>query len=62
MKFNKINDKEFEIEVGTNFRRCSDCNKLVNQYREFMDGCVIEDKGSCTHEPRSNFSYEDHFD
>lgn len=62
MKINKLNDKEFEIEVGTNFRRCSDCNKLVNQYRDFMDGCVIEDKGSCTYESRDNFSYEDYFD
>jgi hypothetical protein len=61
MKFIKINDKEFEIEVGTNFRRCSDCNKLIYQYRDFMDGCVIEDKGSCTFEERSNFSFEDYF-
>lgn len=62
-KIEKLNDKEFKVEVGTDFRRCSDCNSLINQYREFLDGNIIEDKGSCQYEGRlRNFSYEDYFD
>jgi len=60
-KFLKINEKEFDIEIGTDFRRCSDCTNLIGRYREFLDGNIIEQKGSCTFEGR-NFSYEDHFD
>jgi hypothetical protein len=62
-KIIKLNDKEFDIEIGTDFRRCSDCTSLVNRYREFLDGNIIEQKGNCTYENfRQNFSYEDHFD
>ena len=62
-KIEKLNDREFKIEVGTDFRRCSDCNSLINQYREFLDGNIIEEKGSCTFEGmKKNFSYEDYFD
>ena len=61
-KLNKINEKEFEVEIGTCFRRCTDCCSLVNRFRDFMDGCVIEEKAGCTFEPNRNFSYEDYFD
>jgi hypothetical protein len=61
-RFIKINEKEFDIEIGTDFRRCSDCSSLVNRYREFLDGNIIEQKGNCTYEGFRNFSYEDHFD
>jgi hypothetical protein len=61
-KFIKINEKEFDIEIDTDFRRCSDCSSLVNRYREFLDGNIIEQKGNCTYEGFRNFSYEDHFD
>lgn len=64
-KLSKINEKEFEVEVGTCFRRCSDCNSLISRFKEFLDGNVIEDKGSCSYEGRSssnNFCYEDYFD
>ena len=57
----KIDDKTFEVDVGTDFRRCSDCNSLINRYREFLDGNIIEEKGGCTFEGRKNFSYEDYF-
>ena len=60
-KINKINYREFEIEIGTDFKRCSDCNSLVGRYREFLDGNFIEHKGSCSYESRG-FSYEDHFE
>jgi hypothetical protein len=56
----KINDKEIDIEVGTHFRRCTECNNLIGRYREFLNGNLIEDKGSCTYEPR-NLAYEDYF-
>jgi hypothetical protein len=62
-KIIKLNDKEFEIEIGTDFKRCSDCTSLVNRYRDFLDGNIIEQKGNCTYESfRRGFSYEDHFD
>lgn len=60
-KLNKLNEKEFTVEVGTNFKRCSDCNNLIRRYREFLDN-VIEHKGSCTYETNKNFCYEDYFD
>ena len=59
----KINDKEFEVEIGSDFKRCTDCSSLVNKYREFLDGNIIEEKGSCTFEGfKRNFAYEDYFD
>jgi hypothetical protein len=63
MKLKKINEKEFEIEVGTDFKRCSECQSLRNIYREFMYGNIIDKKGNCTYEGRiTNFSYEDYFE
>jgi len=62
-KINKINDREFEVEVGTDFRRCTDCCSLVGRYKEFLDGNLIEEKGSCTFEGfKKNFEFEDYFD
>jgi hypothetical protein len=62
-KIKKIDNKHFEVEIGTNFKRCSDCTSLINKYREFLDGNLIEEKGNCTYEGRKrSFSYEDHFD
>jgi len=62
-KIEKLNEKEFKVEIGTDFRRCSDCNSLIYRYREFLDGNIIEEKGSCTFEGRKkNFCYEDYFD
>jgi len=60
-KITKINEREFEIEIGTDFRRCTDCSSLIGRYREFMDGNIIEEKGNCTFERRA-FCYEDHFE
>ena len=62
-KIVKINEKEFEVEVGTDFRRCTDCNSLVGRYREYVDGNLIEEKGSCTFEGfKRSFEFEDYFD
>jgi len=61
-KITKINNKEIDIEIGTHFRRCTECNNLIGRYREFLNGNIIEDKGSCTFEiQRRNFAYEDYF-
>jgi hypothetical protein len=63
VKITKKGEKNFEIEVGTDFRRCSDCNSLIGRYREFLDGNLIEEKGSCTFEGRKqNFCYDDYFE
>jgi hypothetical protein len=62
-KLIKINEKEFDIEIGTDFKRCTDCTNLINRYKEFLDDAVILQKGNCTYEPfRRNFSYEDYFE
>ncbi len=60
-KLTKINEKEFEVEIGTSFRRCTECNSFVRRLRDFLDDNVIEDKGSCSFEQR-NFAYEDYFE
>lgn len=62
-RLRKINEKQFDVEIGTDFRRCTDCNSLINEYREFLDGLIIDEKGGCTFEGRKrNFCYEDYFE
>jgi len=62
-KLVKLNEKEFDIEIGTCFSRCRDCNLLISRFREHLDGNVIEDKGSCSFEGRNqDFCYEDYFE
>ncbi|MEE9525168.1 MAG: hypothetical protein V3V78_01005 [Candidatus Woesearchaeota archaeon] len=62
-KIMKVNEKEFSVEIGTDFRRCSDCCSLINRYKDFLDGNLIEEKGNCTYERiTQNFTYEDYFD
>ena len=64
-KITKINEKEFQIEIGTHFRRCSDCTNLINRFREFLDNNVIEEKGQCGYENNfrsQTFCEEDYFD
>ncbi|PIN79356.1 hypothetical protein COV16_04705 [Candidatus Woesearchaeota archaeon CG10_big_fil_rev_8_21_14_0_10_34_8] len=62
-KISKIDEKKFEVEIGTDFKRCTDCTSLINEYREFLYGNIIDKKGNCTFEGRKkNFCYEDHFD
>ena len=56
IKLVRLNEKEFDIEIGTDFRRCSDCTSLINRYKEFIE--VIEDKGCCTY--RNNFDYTEY--
>lgn len=62
-RLKKINDQEYEVEIGTCFKRCTDCCSLVNRFRDFLHGNVIEKKGSCTFESRTDrFCYEDFFE
>jgi len=53
---------EFEVVVGTNFLRCTECTKLVHEFKEHLFGNMIETKGNCPYEGRKNFGYDDHFD
>ncbi|MBW2986293.1 hypothetical protein KY333_02895 [Candidatus Woesearchaeota archaeon] len=59
-KLIQITEKEFDVEIGTDFRRCRDCTTLIRRLREYLSGNIIEDKGSCTLKER-NFAYEDYF-
>jgi len=62
-KITEHNPLEFTIEIGTDFRRCTDCNSLINRYREHLYSNLIDKKGSCSFEGfKRNFSYEDYFD
>jgi hypothetical protein len=60
-KLIKIDEREFDIEIGTDFKRCSDCKALVRRFREYLEGNMIEEKGSCTLKEK-DFYYEDYFD
>lgn len=63
LKLEKRGEREYDIKVGTSYARCSECSALVRELREFMDGSLIEERGSCTFEDRrQNFCYEDHFE
>lgn len=63
MKIFKNDDGTYRIDIGTDFRRCTNCNTLIGKFREFLYGNIIEEKGECSFEGRkTNFSFEDHFD
>ncbi|MFC1732514.1 hypothetical protein ACFL6I_19595 [candidate division KSB1 bacterium] len=64
-KLIKINEKEFDVEIGTDFRRCSDCTELIKRFNEFLYGNIIEEKGNCSYGNsfrKQDFSYEDYFE
>jgi hypothetical protein len=62
-RIRRIDDKNFEIDIETSFRRCTECTRLINEYKELLCGNVIEKKGSCTFDGRkTNFYDEDYFD
>jgi hypothetical protein len=62
-KLTKIGEKEFRVDIGTCFSRCSDCTALINRYREY-DSNVIEQSGTCTFKGKKmpKFCEEDCFD
>ncbi len=58
----KVTEREYYIDIGTHFKRCSDCTALISRYRDFL-GNVIEDNGTCINvRPKREFCYEDYFD
>ncbi|MFH0874508.1 MAG: hypothetical protein V1859_01100 [archaeon] len=62
-KLIKISDKEYKIEVGSAFTRCSDCNSLIKTFKDRLFGNVVDKMGTCTFKGRvQNFSYEDYFE
>ena len=61
-KITKAED-EYNIKIGTSFRRCSECTSLINRYREHLNGNLILEQGNCPFEGRKkDFCYEDYFD
>jgi len=60
-RLHKISEKEYNVEIGSHFKRCSDCTALINRFKEYLDGNVIVDKGNCPLEDK-DFAYEDHFE
>ena len=62
-RLKKLDEKTFEIEIGTDFRRCTDCTTLIGRYREFLDGNVLEEKKGCTFSTiNPSFCDEDYFE
>ncbi len=61
VKLARINEKEFTVEIGSDFKRCSDCTALLNKFREYFDGNLIEDRGSCSMKERV-FGYDEYFE
>jgi len=55
--------REYKIEIGSDFKRCSDCTALRGRYREFLYGNTIDEKGNCTFEGRmKSWNEEDYFE
>ena len=62
IKLLKQNERKFHFEIGSSFRRCSECTSLIGRYREYNDGNMIVKKRGCTYNPHNFFSQEDYFD
>lgn len=60
-KLSKTNRREFTIDIETNFKRCTECTRLINEYRQFLGGNFFKENWGCTFEPRQ-LNYEDHFE
>ncbi len=48
VKLLKLSDRDCQVIIGNQFSRCRDCQELVSSFRIYLDGNVIEKKGSCT--------------
>ncbi|MBW3003106.1 hypothetical protein KY337_00960, partial [Candidatus Woesearchaeota archaeon] len=63
MKFIKIDRNEFHIEIGSDFKRCSDCNSFVSRLRTALNTSILDKRTTCTMKEREReFCYEDYFD
>ena len=62
-KFNKTGEREAQVEIGSEFRRCSDCDALIKRFGEQLEGNSIVDDGNCeTRRREQDFCEEDYFD
>lgn len=62
MKISEI-DKGYMIEIGSDFKRCSDCKNLVYKISAAVQGDCNIDKGTCTAKgTQPKFCYEDYFE
>jgi hypothetical protein len=51
-----------EIEIGSDFKRCSDCRELVYKLSAIVQGDCHIDNGTCTAKGiQQKFCYEDYF-
>ncbi|MEA3430079.1 MAG: hypothetical protein U9R08_02300 [Nanoarchaeota archaeon] len=63
MKLKQISETEFHVEIGTDFRRCSDCTALISRLRNALNGHIIVNQGTCTFKQKQReFCFEDYFD
>ncbi len=61
-KIVKVDSNRYAIEIGSAFRRCTDCTSFVSRLKGFTDGSIIVEKGLCTFEQNNrSFAYEDFF-
>jgi hypothetical protein len=62
-KIVKVDANRYAIEIGTAFRRCTDCTSFVSRLKGFTDGNIIIEKGMCSFEQNNrSFAYEDFFE
>jgi len=62
-KFIKDSEREAKVEIGSEFRRCSDCDLLIKRFGEQLEGNSIVDDGNCeTKRHEQEFCEEDYFD
>lgn len=54
-KLNRITEKEWEIEVGSSFKRCTECLDIISRFRAYLQDNVIVEKGNCTYTPKVFF-------
>ena len=54
VKFTKLSSSEFQVTVGGEFSRCRDCMLLSYMFREYLNGNIIEKKGTCSFMGGSN--------
>lgn len=65
IKLQKESTHSFKIFIGTDFKRCQDCTKLISKFNSFASGNSIVEKGNCPYESweeRREFTFEDYFE
>ena len=54
-KLIRRNDYEWDIEIGTSYKRCTECFDIINRFKAYLEDNVLVDKGTCNFE--SKFFY-----